>query len=440
MQIQNLTAVQRLAMRMITGCFRTTSTAALQHETDLLPIELELKKQVMKYLTRSQTLPAKHAIAIRLRRAMASASGSRFPSNLEHMIKKYPQYVITTMEVIHPHIQPPWQLRPNVTTHISRSDKEKAKEEHGKFLKQNESPHTLNIYTDGSGIDNGVGAAAYCPTTETSSQKHLGTADAVNVYAAELTGILLGIEMAERSSREYTNCYIYVDNQAAIQAIDKPRQQSGQYVIREIYRTLDTLLNERPNLTFSIRWVPGHMEIEGNDRADEEAKNAAAYGEASHQQSRPPIPPNTVTLKSVQVQKIISETKKAAAKEWDSGKATSQHLRQLSRRRFKTGTRIYGELPRKQAANLIRLRTGHCRLNSYLHRYKIVDDPQCDCGKGIETPKHFLLTCKKYEKQRDQLRKKIGGRNMRLGILLGNPKTTKATLEFVEETGRFNFE
>ena len=142
----------------------------------------------------------------------------------------------------------------------------------------------------------------------------------------------------------------------------------------------------------------------------------------------------------IRVMAVTPPQRAAAAKEWDSGKATSQHLRQLSRRRFKTGTRIYRELPRKQAANLIRLRTGHCCLNSYLHWYKIVDDPQCDCGKGIETPKHFLLTCKKYKKQRDQLRKKIEGRNMRLGILLGNPKTTKATLEFIEETGRFNFE
>jgi len=69
-----------------------------------------------------------------------------------------------------------------------------------------------------------------------------------------------------------------------------------------------------------------------------------------------------------------------------------------------------------------------------------VDNPQCDCGKGIETPKHFLLTCKKYEKQWEQLRKKVGGRNMRLGNLLENPKTIKVTLEFVDKTGRFNFE
>ena len=41
-QVSSLTSVQRLAMKTITGCFRTTSTSALQHETELLPIDLEL--------------------------------------------------------------------------------------------------------------------------------------------------------------------------------------------------------------------------------------------------------------------------------------------------------------------------------------------------------------------------------------------------------------
>jgi hypothetical protein len=107
--------------------------------------------------------------------------------------------------------------------------------------------------------------------------------------------------------------------------------------------------------------------------------------------------------------------------------------------RYKTGVQLYGELPRKQLANLIRLRTGHCRLNHYLNRRKIIEDPRCECGRGIENVKHFLLLCKKYEKERRELKKKVGARNMRMESLLGDPKLVKETLEFVEKTGRFNF-
>ena len=54
--------------------------------------------------------------------------------------------------------------------------------------------------------------------------------------------------------------------------------------------------------------------------------------------------------------------------------------------------------------------------------------------------KHFLLLCKKYEESRNKLRKKVGQRNMRMENLLGVPKLMKDTLEFVEKTGRFNFD
>jgi len=54
--------------------------------------------------------------------------------------------------------------------------------------------------------------------------------------------------------------------------------------------------------------------------------------------------------------------------------------------------------------------------------------------------KHFLLLCKKYEEPRNELRKKVRWRNMRMGNLLGDPKLVKDMLEFVEKTGRFNFE
>ena len=64
----------------------------------------------------------------------------------------------------------------------------------------------------------------------------------------------------------------------------------------------------------------------------------------------------------------------------------------------------------------------------------------CDCGRGIETVKHFLLLCRKYEEPRNELQKKVGGRNMRVENLLGDPKIVKDTLEFVEKTRRFNFD
>src|SRR5437667_10668497 len=299
-QVSSLTSVQRLAMKTITGCFKTTSTAALQHETELLPIELELRKQITKYLTRVQTLPTKHSTKVWLLKAVrywTITNSKTFLSNLEHLVKQYPDYVTETMEEIHPYIKPPWWSLTNTTTHIANIPKDKAKEEHENFLKDNNTPNTLHIYTDGSGIENHIGAAAYSPTTSASTYHYLRKAHTANVYAAELTGIHLGINMAGKSNEQFDKCYIFVDNQSSIQADDKPKQQSGQYIIRNILQSLDELQSQRPSLDFKIEWVPGHMDIAGNEKADEEAKRAALEQLAGEPLSR-------YKLKSVQVTKI----------------------------------------------------------------------------------------------------------------------------------------
>ena len=212
-----------------------TSTAALQHETELLPIDLELRKQITRYLTCIQTLPQKHPMKIWLLKAIrywSITNSTTYISNLEYLVKQYPDYITEKMEEIHPYIKPPWWTLSNTTTHIANVPKDKAKEEHKNSLKDN--PNALFIYTDGSGIDNHVGAVASSLTTSASTHQYLGKADIANVYAAELTAINLGINMAGKSHERYNKCFIYVDNQSSIQAVSKLKQQSGQYIICNI--------------------------------------------------------------------------------------------------------------------------------------------------------------------------------------------------------------
>jgi len=47
------------------------------------------------------------------------------------------------------------------------------------------------IYTDGSGINNNVGAAVYNATTNTTNHQYLGSEMQQNVYAAELKALHL---------------------------------------------------------------------------------------------------------------------------------------------------------------------------------------------------------------------------------------------------------
>ncbi|CAN9167672.1 unnamed protein product [Alternaria sp. RS040] len=66
----------------------------------------------------------------------------------------------------------------------ARHDKEHVKED------------SLRIYTDGSGIEGEIGSAALCPPTQQARSVHTGLDTESTVYAAELQGISLALQIA----------------------------------------------------------------------------------------------------------------------------------------------------------------------------------------------------------------------------------------------------
>ena len=54
----------------------------------------------------------------------------------------------------------------------------------------------------------------------------------------------------------------------------------------------------------------------------------------------------------------------------------------------------YHLLSRKQQVILVRLRTGHNRLNSHMHhKLKLAPSPTCPCGREEQTAEHVLQRC-----------------------------------------------
>jgi hypothetical protein len=177
-----------------------------------------------------------------------------------------------------------------------------------------------------------------------------------------------------------------------------------------------------------------HVGIEGNEKADQAAKEAA---------TDPQRGPWQTNLKSARLNAIYQSIKRQWQEEWNNDKETARHLRHMMKStNAKPPSRIYDKLgnKRKYIAWIARLRTGHCSLNQYLARFNIVNDATCpECKQAIETVKHFLLVCPKYERERDRLRKEVGMGGMRVDTLLGDARRIEATIEFIEATGRFDF-
>jgi hypothetical protein len=222
---------------------------------------------------------------------------------------------------------------------------------------------------------------------------------------------------------------IFSDSQAAIKAINKPRKQSGQAIIKAILDSIDRAVRERPRLRITVIWIPGHHEIDGNERADLEAKKAATDPTLSQPYKHKP-------LKSAKRRGINANAKDQWQRQWNESTKTATGLRRITKRKgVKTGAKLYNAISRRQTvATLARLRTGHCGLKQHLYRLSIEDSPFCECKQGQETVEHYLLECRRYAKQRCTLRKEVGTGGMRVDKLLGEPKNIRHTMEYVATT------
>ncbi|KAJ7681066.1 hypothetical protein DFH06DRAFT_912372, partial [Mycena polygramma] len=96
------------------------------------------------------------------------------------------------------------------------------------------------------------------------------------VFEGELMGTVLALDIA-RKTPHIRSLTILLDNQSGIRALAANRPQPGQYLVREFHRQLERLIRSKPRLQGNIHlaWVPGHVDIEGNELADVAAKEAA---------------------------------------------------------------------------------------------------------------------------------------------------------------------
>lgn len=254
--VMRFTNIQKRAAILISGSFRVVAAEALNIELFLTPIPLLLKQRAEKAEIRIATGPR-----IGRPRTVVGASPRRRKAYAE---RTFMEAFAATMGRRGHHsweprvsfIRAPWQPRPNTVVET----REQALQSHQGMVRQRA---ILRVYTDGSGFQGHVGAAAVIPkrpsimTTDLNDylqrSAYMGVETKQTVYAAELRGLAEGAQLARRVRRPYhTRIIVFTDSQAAFSALRGAGRTSGQAYLIQALEGLERL-SQLANLTVEVR-------------------------------------------------------------------------------------------------------------------------------------------------------------------------------------------
>jgi ribonuclease HI len=309
----------------------------------------------------------------------------------------------------------------------------------------------MQFFTDGSGFNNGIGAAAY--STLGYIARPVGSSDTHTVYAGELEGIdaALSLMIQNQHHSDVREATIYTDNQAAIRATCHPQRSSGQYILRRIVRQLDLLRDARSRWRVRLQWVPGHEGVPGNEEADRLAKLAAveatqrtrenmrvarinAPNQTTPHAARVSYNPyHSIILVAVCRQRLRAGFANRWKEQWD-GAEHGRHLYRIVQTPAKKVLQLHEGLKRAWSSVLVQLQTGKSALRSFLASVKIEDSPLCQCGLGNQDTAHVLVRCPLHADLRTETLYKEA-RETDDRRLLSEPHWVRRSIEFVLRTG-----
>ena len=386
--LKMLDTVHHQALRLCTGAFRTSPKESLYVETGEQSLEDRRLSLRVQFYIRSKQLPVDKTIVhlgdeshdhyYKRNRNKPKSLGFRVRQEVQALDLEVPAISILTESKLGPWEQPTLEVcmalsifYKNVTT----------AEEFVQNFRSHRHDVDIEVYTDGSKSDTGVGAG-FGIVSNVVGRGFSGRR--LHPMSSVFTAELYAIKLALLTLRVYQNksCVVYSDSRSALQAIQK--LGSTVKLVQEICELVVVLSQQQVAISFC--WIPSHVGIEGNELADEAAKLATSNGRV-HRLETPATD-------------IIAHVKSKIKDRWQQVWFNIQDNKKLRKIQSTTNKAVF-KLSRKDQMKVTRLRIGHTRLT---HGYLLVaqEQPICvECTWDEDDPvyltvEHILLECGNY--------------------------------------------
>jgi ribonuclease HI len=390
-QMNKLNVTQNNAMRAILGARKTTPIVSLEAEAHLMPLEMRFRYISMKWFCRLLCSPdGPDEIAYELgfhNQTATNNSADFFKSNFLALkqlvqidnIRTAPSKFVSP---IHPSTNLsniisvdmalgedlPHFNNLNITNHLFTN-----------FIKSNYDNH-LQIYTDGSKIENGsVAAAIYIPSMDLTTTWLLNPAH--SILGAELFAIYKACELATYHRKLCgKQVVILSDCKSALYLLRNPINPSYKYLTFKIQSILTDNLS-----CINLQWLKSHAGIKGNEIADR-AANIGHNNERS-------------VLTSLCYEEMINLVNTKFHSYWNA----NWKLRVSLSGKGRFASTILDTLKYRQYLSLdsrrlecvtARLRMGHVGVASHMYRFNMSDSNLCSNCNIEESIEHYLLECR----------------------------------------------
>ncbi len=244
------------------------------------------------------------------------------------------------------------------------------------------SHRNINIYTDGSNVDNSTGSGVVIfeenQEIETSSF-HLGKQ--FSVFQGEIFAIFKAGTSLLDHHLKYKIIDIYVDSQAALKAL------ASHVVSSELVsKTIDTLNEIGKNNSVTLHWIKAHVGHPGNEAADKAAKNGA--------QDRSLISGDLPNAPMTMVKNLLKD---ASLQKWDEYWQAQTECRQTKQwfpSTDKHKSHKILNLSRFLYSHMVQIITGHNFMKRHESLVQDTDDSECRlCLEEEETSYHIFAEC-----------------------------------------------